>query len=82
MYVHIKAYLIIMWIRAVQAVKGLPGSLRRFARDESGMGTLEVIIIIAVLVALALLFRDFIMETAELIFEKIKAKSDSIVDTL
>lgn len=34
-----------------------------FLKDESGMGTLEVIIIIAVLVALALVFRNFIMES-------------------
>ena len=29
-------------------------------KDESGMGTIEVIIIIAVLVSLALVFRNFI----------------------
>ena len=34
----------------------------RVFKDESGMGTIEVIIIIAVLVSLALVFRNFIMD--------------------
>lgn len=41
-----------------------------FLKDESGMGTLEVIIIIAVLVALALVFRNFIMEHGGMIFRQ------------
>ena len=36
--------------------------LEGFAKDESGMGTIEVIIIIAVLVSLALIFRNFNLE--------------------
>ena len=53
-----------------------------FLEDESGMGTLEVIIIIAVLVALALVFRNFIMDMAGMIFDKIKAKTDATINTL
>ena len=53
-----------------------------FLKDESGMGTLEVIIIIAVLVALALVFRNFIMDMAGMIFDKIKAKTDATINTL
>ena len=56
--------------------------LEGFAKDESGMGTIEVIIIIAVLVSLALIFRNFIVDMAETIFEKIKAKTDSTINTL
>ena len=41
-------------------------------KDESGMGTIEVIIIIAVLVSLALVFRNFIMDMAGMVFDKIK----------
>ena len=36
--------------------------LKRFCCEESGMGTVEVIIIIAVLVAVALLFKEGITE--------------------
>lgn len=31
--------------------------LRSFLRDESGMGTIEVVVIVAILVGLALVFR-------------------------
>ncbi len=58
------------------------GSARVFLRDEAGMGTLEVIIIIAVLVALALVFRNFIMDMAGMIFDKIKSKTDATINTL
>lgn len=56
--------------------------LRALLRDDSGMGTLEIIIIIAVLVALALVFRNFIMDMAGMIFDKIKAKTDATINTL
>lgn len=32
--------------------------LRNFLRDENGMGTIEIVVIIAVLVGLALIFKD------------------------
>lgn len=56
--------------------------LRTLLREDSGMGTLEIIIIIAVLVALALVFRNFIMDMAGMIFDKIKAKTDATINTL
>ncbi|MBE7066254.1 MAG: hypothetical protein E7385_01745 [Ruminococcaceae bacterium] len=55
---------------------------KRIMYDESGMGTIEVIIIIAVLVALALIFRTFIMDLASGIFDKIKDKTDATIDGL
>jgi Flp pilus assembly pilin Flp len=36
----------------------------RFIREEDGMGTVEIVIIIAVLVGLALIFRDAIITFA------------------
>lgn len=39
--------------------------VKGFLKDEDGMGTIEIVIIIAVLVALALLFKDKIGEFAE-----------------
>ena len=58
------------------------GFFHKLIRDETGMGTLEIIIIIAVLVALALVFRNFIMDMAGMIFDKIKAKTDATINTL
>lgn len=37
------------------------GSLKKFWNDEEGLGTLEIILIIAVLIAIALLFREAII---------------------
>ena len=51
-------------------------------RNKSGMGTVEIIIIIAVLVTLALIFRGFIMNLAEGIFDKIQEKTDSAISDL
>lgn len=50
--------------------------------DESGMGTVEIIIIIAVLVTLALIFRGFIMDLAQGIFDKIQEKTNSAISGL
>lgn len=55
---------------------------RKVIKDAKGMGTIEVIIIIAVLVALALIFRNFIMDIASKIFGKIQEKTDDAIDTL
>ena len=35
--------------------------VKGFFKDEEGMGTIEIVVIIAVLVALALIFKDGIM---------------------
>ena len=51
-------------------------------RNHSGMGTIEIIIIIAVLVTLALIFRNFIMDMAGMVFDKIKEKIDTIINTI
>lgn len=32
--------------------------LRSFLKDESGMGTIEIVVIVAILVGLALIFKD------------------------
>ena len=54
----------------------------RICRDTSGMGTVEIIIIIAVLVTLALIFRGFIMDLADGIFDKIQEKTNSAISDL
>ena len=51
-------------------------------KKREGMGTIEVVIIIAVLVALALIFKDFIIGLAQDIFDKIQANASSAVSDL
>jgi len=47
--------------------------LREYRDNEEGMGTVEIVIIIAVLVGLALIFRDAILEFATNIMEALFA---------
>lgn len=58
------------------------GTIFTRIRNHSGMGTVEIIIIIAVLVTLALIFRNFIMDMAGMVFDKIKDKIDAIINTI
>lgn len=46
------------------------------SRDVSGMGTIEVVLIVAVLVALALIFKTFITRYANTIFTTIDEKTN------
>ncbi len=55
---------------------------KRVFENRDGMGTIEVIMIIAVLVALALIFRNFIGEVSAKIFNKIREKTDTAVESL
>ena len=51
--------------------------LRRFYEEEDGMGTIEIVMIIAALMCIALLFRKQIMEFAKGIMEKV-FKTDAV----
>ena len=53
------------------------GFLRGFILEEDGMGTVEIVIIIAVLVGLALIFRDAIINFATNVMSNLFA-SDQI----
>lgn len=54
----------------------------KVVEDTRGMGTIEVIMIIAILVALALIFRTFIGGVSSKIFNKIQEKTDTAIDSL
>lgn len=49
-----------------------------FLREEDGMGTVEVILIIVVLVGLVILFKSQITTIVQLLFGKITAKTDKL----
>lgn len=49
---------------------------KNFWKDEEGLGTLEILLIVAVLVGVALLFRTQIMDWVD----KLLKKSDSEID--
>ncbi len=53
--------------------------LQKRKSDNRGMGTVEMILIIVVLIGLVLIFKTQIQELAGIIFEKISADSASIL---
>lgn len=48
-------------------------------KSNKGMGTVEMILIIVVLIGLVLIFKTQIQELAQVIFEKIAADSSAIL---
>jgi Flp pilus assembly pilin Flp len=58
-------------------VNFLSNLLRRFIKEEDGLGTVEIVILIAVLVGIALIFRDAIIKFVTEIMKSVFA-DDSI----
>ena len=53
-------------------------SFRQFLTEEDGMGTVEVILIIVVLVGLVIIFKEKITEVVNTIFTKITNQTKKI----
>ncbi|ANS73541.1 hypothetical protein AWM70_02250 [Paenibacillus yonginensis] len=51
-----------------------------FRRDDEGLGMLEMILIIAVIVILAIIFRDKLKEILESLLGKAKGKTENFMD--
>ncbi len=51
---------------------------KQFLRDESGIGVVEVILILLVLVGLVLIFKDQIIALAQSIFSNINSQAGSV----
>lgn len=52
--------------------------VKRFLKDESGIGTVEIILILVVLIALVIIFKDQMTALVNSIFSKIKTESSKI----
>lgn len=52
--------------------------IKRFLMDESGIGTVEIILILVVLIALVIIFKDQMTALVNSIFSKIKTESSKI----
>lgn len=50
----------------------------QFLKEEDGMGTVEVILIIVVLVGLVVLFQDQITDIVENLFKKITSQTNKL----
>jgi Flp pilus assembly pilin Flp len=53
-------------------------NFREFLNEEDGMGTVEVILIIVVLVGLVIIFKGRITEIVESLFDKITTQTESV----
>ncbi|MCH5344969.1 MAG: hypothetical protein J1E64_13120 [Acetatifactor sp.] len=53
-------------------------SIKQFLVEEDGMGTVEVILIIVVLVGLVLIFKDQITSIVNSIFSKITSQTNKV----
>ena len=53
-------------------------NFKDFMCEEDGMGTVEIILIIVVLVGLVIIFKGRITEIVEKLFDKITTQTDSI----
>ncbi|MFD5018983.1 Flp1 family type IVb pilin [Paenibacillus sp. NPDC058367] len=56
------------------------GSVKNFWKDEEALGTLEMILIIAVLIAVVLLFKDKIQEVVEALIKTAGEKSQEVFE--
>lgn len=62
-------------VMVAAAVTAFSSRIRQVFRDESGMATLETVLLIAILVALALMFKDTIVGFVEGILDSISSQS-------
>ena len=53
-------------------------SFSQFLKEEDGMGTVEVILIVVVLVGLVIIFKDRITEIVEDLFKKITSQTGKV----
>ena len=53
-------------------------NFKQFLREEDGMGTVEVILIIVVLVGLVLIFKEQITKIVNSIFSKITSQTNKV----
>ncbi|GAB6926917.1 hypothetical protein JCM10914A_09000 [Paenibacillus sp. JCM 10914] len=51
-----------------------------FWKDERGLGTLEMILILVVILIIALIFKDQIMELVDKLFNSVNSKTDEFLD--
>lgn len=52
--------------------------MKQFVREEDGMGTVEIILIIVVLVGLVIIFKNQITQIINSLFQKITSQSNTV----
>lgn len=54
-------------------------NLKSFLKEEDGMGTVEIILIIVVLIGLVIIFKEQLRSLVESVFEKITTDSNTVM---
>ncbi|MFE0399532.1 Flp1 family type IVb pilin [Paenibacillus lactis] len=54
--------------------------MKRLWKDESGIGTLEMILILVVILIIALIFKDEITELVDKLFRSVNSKSEEFLE--
>ncbi len=67
-----------MYWKAVSCMVGMRERVKKLLRDEEGMGTVEVILIILVLIGLVIIFKNQLTALVNSIFKKITSQAGSI----
>ena len=62
----------------MNVVKRIKGSLTRFLKEEDGVGVVEVILILVVLIGLVLIFKKQITELVNNIFKTINREAGKV----
>ena len=62
----------------MNVVKRIKGSLTRFLKEEDGVGVVEVVLILVVLIGLVIIFKEQLTSLVKNILSKITKQSNSI----
>ena len=62
-------------VKKERSLKGI----KDFLREEEGLGTVEIILIIVVLIGLVIIFKNQLRSLVESVFEKITSDSNTVM---
>ena len=68
-----------MLIKRKEQEKERLKNLKEFLKDEEGMGTVEIILIIVVLIGLVIIFKTQLRDLVKKVFEKITEDSNTVM---
>ena len=68
-----------LWNKGKNISKKAAKEMKHFLQEESGMGSVEIILILVILVGLVLIFRGQVTAMVEKAFKQIKSDGDKVI---
>ncbi|SMF73866.1 Putative Flagellin, Flp1-like, domain [Paenibacillus uliginis N3/975] len=65
----------------IRMLSVLRNQVRAFWKDEKGIGTLEMILIIVVILIIALIFKDQLKDLVTRLFNNVNTRSDEFINS-